>query len=114
MSLNALKKIDNLYNSTIPMMHEPFIEGNYYVTKDTRVITIVEHKEDEIQRACSMYISTDSGEPYTLKESTTSPNGHVCKMSAISEVNNFLSRKAWIPTKRSAAKAKYRKSVPVK
>ena len=35
-------------------------------------------------------------------------------MSAISEVNNFLSRKAWIPMKRSVVKAKGRKPVPVK
>ena len=35
-------------------------------------------------------------------------------MSAISEVNNFLSTKAWIPTKRSVVKAKGRKPVLVK
>ena len=61
-----------------------------------------------------MSISTDSGEPDTLKEAMTRPNGHLWKMSSISEVNNFLSRKAWIPTKRSVIKAKGRKLVPVK
>ena len=35
-------------------------------------------------------------------------------MSAISEVNNILSRKAWIPTKISVVKSKGRKPVPVK
>ena len=35
-------------------------------------------------------------------------------MSDISEVNNFLSRKAWIPTKKSVVKSKGRKPVPVK
>ena len=35
-------------------------------------------------------------------------------MSAIYEVNNFLSRMAWIMTKRSIVKAKGRKPVPVK
>ena len=35
-------------------------------------------------------------------------------MSAISEVNNFLSTKAWIPTKRSVVKSKGRKPVLVK
>ena len=61
-----------------------------------------------------MSISTDSGEPDTLKEAMTRPNRHLWKMSAISEVNNFLSRKAWIPTKRSVIKAKGRKLVTVK
>ena len=44
----------------------------------------------------------------------TRPNGNLWKMSAISEVNNFLSRKAWIPTKRIVVKSKGRKPVPVK
>ena len=35
-------------------------------------------------------------------------------MSAISEVNNFLSRKAWILTKRSVVKSKGIKPIPVK
>ena len=35
-------------------------------------------------------------------------------MSAISEVNFFMSRKAWIPTKRSLVKSKYKKPVPKK
>ena len=35
-------------------------------------------------------------------------------MSAISEVNNFLSRKAYIPTKRIVVKEKGGNSVPVK
>ena len=56
----------------------------------------------------------DSGEPDTIKEMMTRPNGHFWKVSAISEVNNFLSRKTWIPTKRSAVKAKVRNSVPSK
>ena len=44
----------------------------------------------------------------------TRSNGHLWKMSAISEVNNFLSKKAWIPTKRSVVKSKGRNTVPVK
>ena len=36
------------------------------------------------------------------------------KMSAVSEINNFLSRKAWIPIKRSKVKAKRSKPVPMK
>ena len=35
-------------------------------------------------------------------------------MSAIYEANNFLSRKAWIPTKRKVMKEKSRHPVPVK
>ena len=35
-------------------------------------------------------------------------------MSAISEVNNFLSRKAWILTKISVVKSKGIKPIPVK
>ena len=44
----------------------------------------------------------------------TRPNGNLWKMSVISEVNNFLSGKSWIPTKISVVKAKRRKPVPVK
>ena len=95
-------------------MHDLVIEGNDKVTGDTRVIPTVEHEDDEIQWACSMSISTDSGDPETLKEALTKPNGHFWKMSAISEVSNFLSRKAWIPKKISAVKSKGRKPVPVK
>ena len=42
-------------------MHDPVIEGNYKLTRDTWVIPIVEHKDDEIQWACSKSISTDAG-----------------------------------------------------
>ena len=44
----------------------------------------------------------------------TRPNGNLWKMSAISEVNKFLSRKAWNPKKISAVKEKGRNPVPVK
>ena len=44
----------------------------------------------------------------------TRPNGHLWKMSAILEVNIFLSSEAWITTNISVVKAKYRKPVPVK
>ena len=41
-------------------------------------------------------------------------NVHLWGISAISEVNSFLSRKAWIPINRSKLKAKGRNPVPVK
>ena len=63
---------------------------------------------------CSTSISTDNGEPETLKEAMTRPNGNLWKMSVISEVNDFLSIKAWIPTKRRVVKVKRRKPVPFK
>ena len=56
----------------------------------------------------------DSGEPETLKEVMTRPNGHWWKMSVISEENDFLSVKAWIPTQRSVVKSKGRKLILVK
>ena len=95
-------------------MHDPLIEGNYKVTVDTRVIPIVEHEYDKIRWTCIMYFSTDDGEPETLKKAMMRPNGNLCKISAISEVNNFLSRNSWIPTKRSVVKTKGRNPVPVK
>ena len=61
-----------------------------------------------------MSISTDSGEPDTLKEAMKIPIEYLWKMSEISEVNNFLTRKAWIPMERSVIKAKGRKLVPMK
>ena len=64
-------------------IHKSFIEGNYKVTRDTRVIPVVEHGYDEIQWVCSMYISTDSGEPENLNETMTRPNEHLWKISAI-------------------------------
>ena len=42
------------------------------------------------------------------------PNGHLWKMSAISEMNNFLTCKASILTKRSAVETRGRNTVPVK
>ena len=95
-------------------MHNPVIEVNYKVTGYTRVITIVEQKYDGIQWTCSTSISVEAGEPETLKEAMTRPNGHLWKISAISEVNNFLSIKAWIPTKRSVVKYKGRNPIPFK
>ena len=74
----------------MPKMTEPIIEGRYKVTRGTRVIPIVvEHEEDEIQWVCNTSISNYSGEPDTLKESMTRPNGYLWKISAISEVNFF-------------------------
>ena len=112
--LNALKKLDTSYNPKMQKMYDPGIEGNYKVTGDTIVIPIVDHKDDEIQWACSTSIYKDAGEPETLKEAMTRPNVHLWKISAISEVNNFLSRKACIPTKRSVVKFKGINPVPVK
>ena len=59
--LNTPKKLDISYNPTMKKMHNPVIRGNYKVTADTRVITIVDHKDDEIQWACSTSISTGAG-----------------------------------------------------
>ena len=61
-----------------------------------------------------MPIYTDAGEPKTLKEVMTRPNGHLWKVSAISEVNNFILIKAWILTKINAVKEKGRTPAPVK
>ena len=94
-------------------MHKPVIEGNYKLTGDTRVINIVEHEDGKIQWACSKSISTNDGEPDTLKEAMTMPNGNLWKISAISQANSFLSRKVWIPTKIIIIKDKARKPVPV-
>ena len=44
----------------------------------------------------------------------TRPNGHLFKISALSEVNHSISRKACILKKRSVVKARRRKPVPVK
>ena len=53
-----------------------------------------------------MSISTDSGDPETLKEVMTRPNGNLWEISTISEVKKCLSRKAWVTTKRSVVKNK--------
>ena len=58
-------------------MQKPVIEGNYKVTGDTRVIPIVEYKDEEIQWERSTSISKDTGEPETLKEGMTRPNGNL-------------------------------------
>ena len=50
--------------------------------------------------------STDAGEPEDLKEAMTTPNRHLCEMSAIPEINNFLSRKEWITIKVSKVNPK--------
>ena len=73
---NELKKLDTSYKPTMQKMHNAVIDGNYKVTGDTRVIQIVENEDDEIQWACSMSMYTDSGEPKTLKEAMTRPNGN--------------------------------------
>ena len=44
----------------------------------------------------------------------TRPNGYLWKKSVIPEVNNFLSMKLWIMTKRRIVKAKGIKPVPGK
>ena len=49
-------------------MNKPVIEEKYKFTWDTRVIPIVtEHEEYKIQLAWNTSISTDAGEPDTLK-----------------------------------------------
>ena len=70
-------------------IQETVIEENYKVTGDTRVITVVEHEDEQIQWARSTSISMDAEEPETLKEAMMTPNGNLWKMSAISEVNFF-------------------------
>ena len=87
--LNSLKKLDTLYNPKMQNMHTPVIEVNYKATGDTRFIPIVEHEDEKIQGVCSTSIYMDSGEPETLKKVMKRPNGHLWKISVISEVNNF-------------------------
>ena len=65
--LNAMKNLDTSYKPTIQKTHEPFIEVNYKVMGDKRVIPIMEHKNDKIQCSCSTSISTEYGQPETLK-----------------------------------------------
>ena len=96
-------------------MHDPIIEGVYKVTSDTIVILItVEQEEYKIQWACDTSISIDAVEPETLKESMSIPYVHLCKMSAIYEVNGFMSINSWIPIKRSKVNAKGRDPLPLK
>ena len=104
--MNVLKKPDPSYNPNMPRMNNPVIKGKYKVNEDTRFILIVEHKEDEIYWAYSPSIYKDTGEPNSLNEAMTIPNGNLLKMSAISEVNNFLEKKACIPMNRSVIKSK--------
>ena len=73
--LHALKKLDTSYNPMMQNMHDPVIKRNYKVTGDTRVIPIVDHKDNGIWWECSTSISTDAGEPETLKESMKRSNG---------------------------------------
>ena len=82
-------------------MHKPVIEENHKVMGDTKVILIVEHKDGKLQWSWSTSNYADAGEPETLNEAMTSQNVHIWKMSAISKVKLFLSRKAWIPTKKA-------------
>ena len=98
----------------MPGINESVIKGKYKATEYTIFITIVEHKEDEIQWTCSMPNSTDSREPETLKEAMTRPNGYLWKMSSISEVHIFLLRKACIPKKRIVLKEKIINTIPAK
>ena len=106
--LNSLKKLYAYYNQNIPRMDKPIIKVNYKVTVYTGVIPVMKHEYDKIQWYCNTYISTDSGQQETLKEAMTRPNRHLWEMAAISEVKHFLSKKAWISTKRSIMKAKGR------
>ena len=75
--LNALKKLDTLYNPMLKKMNDPFIKRNYKVIGDTRFISIMKHKDGEIQWACSTSIYTDAREPETIKEAMMRPNGNL-------------------------------------
>ena len=70
-------------------MHKPVIEENHKVMVDTRVISIAGHEYDKIQCSCITSIYMDTGEPETLKEGMTSPNGHLWEISVISEVKQI-------------------------
>ena len=59
--LNALKKLDTSYIPAVQKMHEPVIEGNYKLTVDTRVVSVLEHIDDKIQWKCGTSIYTDGG-----------------------------------------------------
>ena len=60
--LNSHNKLDTLYNTTMPIIYKPVIEGKYEVTGYTRFVPIVvEQEEDGIQWACNTSISVDTG-----------------------------------------------------
>ena len=59
-------------------------------------------------------IHSDPGEPKTFKEAMNSKERELWKHAVISEINNFLSRKAWKFVKRSLVKERGRRLVPTK
>ena len=68
--------------------------------------------KDSGSEICKFLQTQDNLRP--SREMMTGPNGCLWKMSDISEVYDFMSRKAWIPTKRRTTKEKVRNTVPVK
>ena len=50
---------------------------------------VVEHEEVKIHVVCNTPIYTEVGETVTLKDETSRQNGHLLKISAISEVKIF-------------------------
>ena len=126
-----LRKLDTSYNrteSTVPKIHgeksevevESGIvrEGNVIVTGTVDPLPIsVEDADVSHELMVKIHntaVTSDVGDPISFSEALNSRRGALWRLSMIAEINNFLYRDAWIPTKLAKVRAKGRKPIPVK
>ena len=94
-------------------------EGKYIVTGEVEakdiIPVVVEDDEDEMTHLVyATEVTSDVGEPQSFQEAKKSGLGNLWMQSMRSEINNFLYRKVWIPTKIEKVRKLGRKPIPVK
>ena len=99
---------------------EPAVrEGKYVVTGEVEAKNIIpamiEADEDEfVHLVCATEVNSDVGEPQSYQEAKNNVLAHLWKQSMTSEINNFINRNVWIPTKLEKVRKLGRKPIPVK
>ena len=115
-----IKAGGSIANSTRSASQEPTLrDGKYIVTGEVEarniIPAIIEDDESELTHLVyATEVTSDVGEPQSYQEAKKSGLANLWIKSMKSEINNFINRNVWVPTKLEKVRKLGRKPIPVK
>lgn len=92
-------------------------DGRFVVTGEVEakniIPAIIEDEDELVHLVCATEVTSDVGEPQSYQEAKSSVLKHLWEKSMTSEINNFVNRNVWIPTKLEKVRKMGRKLIPV-
>ena len=105
-------------NSTRSASKGTVRDGKFVVTGEVEAKSIIPAVIEDDDELVHLVFATegisDVGEPQSYQEAKSSVLKHLWEKSMTSEINNFVNRNVWIPTKLEKVRKMGRKPIPVK